>query len=264
MHSQAGNGRGKDWSRHGNKLTERGALTFWRRQRKGLVRTRDKTDRARHTHFLDTSEGRTCQDTGYNRPIEAHLLPGDIRGRDLSRHGIKPTDRGALTSWRHQREVLVKTRNQTDRSRCTYILRHQREGLVKTRNQTDGARHTHFLGIAEGGTYQDMRRNRRSKAHSLPGDGRGRDLSGHEMKPIERGPLTSWIHQREGLVRTRDKTDRSRRTYFLETSEGRTCQDTESNRRSETRSLSGDSRRRDLSGHEKKPTEQGTLTSWRR
>ena len=152
---------------HGNKPTDRGALTFWRRKREELVRTRKETDRARRTHQLAMAEGGTCQDTERKRLTEAHSLPGDGRERDLSGHGKKPIDRGALTGWRRHREGLVRTRKEIDRPRCT-----------------------HFLETEEGGTCQDTERNRPTEAHSLSGDGRGRDLSGHRKKPTDRGALT--------------------------------------------------------------------------
>ena len=304
-------GKGKDVSGHGKKLIEQGALTNWRRQREGLVRARKEKDRARGTHRLEVAEGRTCQDTERNRPSKAHSLSGDGRQRDLSGHGKKKTDRGALTNWRRHRARLVRTRNETDRQRQTHCLetaegeacqdaernrqrkahsptgggrgrdlsghekkpteqgpltpwRRQREGLVRTRKETNRARGTHRLETAQRWTCQDMERNRPSKAHSLSGDGRGRDLSGHEKKPTEQGTLTVWRRQREGLVRTRNKNDRARCTHFLETAEAEPCQDMEGNRQSKAHSLSGDGRGRDLSGHGKKPTGRGTLTNWRR
>ena len=61
-------------SEHGKKSTEQGALTSWKRQREGRLRTQKETDTARGTHILETAE------------------------RDLSGHGKKPTERGALTS----------------------------------------------------------------------------------------------------------------------------------------------------------------------
>ena len=132
VHSPTGNGRGRKLSGHGKELTERGALTSWRRQRKGLVRTQDKTDRSRRTYCLETSEVRSCQDTESNRPIEAHLLPGDIRGRDSSRHGIKPTDRGALTSCDIRgRDLSRHGIKPTERGTLT-PWRWQKEGLVRT------------------------------------------------------------------------------------------------------------------------------------
>ena len=195
-HSQTGDGRGRDLSGHGKKTTYRGALTSWRRQREGLVRTQKETDRPRCTHIpiLETTEGGTCQDTERNRPTEAHSLSGDGRERDLSGHGKKQTDRGALTNCRRQREGLVRTRKETDRPRRTHIL---------------------ILETAEEGTCQDTERKRLTEAHSLSGhhDSRRRDLSGHGKKPTN------------------------------------------------AHSHSGDGRGRNLSGHGKKQTDRGTLTS---
>src|SRR5205807_1350698 len=90
-HSLSGDGRGRDLSGHRKKSTNRGALTLWRRQREGLVRTQKEIDQPRHTHFLETAEGGTCQDMERNRPTEAHSLSGDGRGRDLSGHRKKST-----------------------------------------------------------------------------------------------------------------------------------------------------------------------------
>jgi hypothetical protein len=149
------------------------------------------------------AEGGTCQDTEKTRPSEEHSLSGDSRERDLSDHGKKLTERGALTLWGQQRE-----------------------GLVGTRKEIDQARDTHVLKTAEGGTRQDMERNRPSKGNSLPGDGRG-----------------------GGLVRTWKEADQARGTHQLETTEGGTCQDMGRNRPSEGHSLPGDGGERDLSGH---------------
>ena len=76
----------------------------------------------------------------------------------------------------------------------------------------------------------------RARGHSLSGDDRERDLSGHGNKSADRGALTPWREQREGLVRIQKKSDRARGTHSLETVE------------------------RDLSGHGKKSTDKGVLT----
>ena len=127
--------------------------------REGLVRTQKERESARRTHILETAEGGTCQDTEINRqreahshsgggrgrggtcqdmernrPSEAHPPPGYSRGRDLSGHIKKPTKRGALTSWRRQREGLVRTHKETGQARCTHIL--EREGLVRIQKET--------------------------------------------------------------------------------------------------------------------------------
>ena len=152
-------------SGHGKKLTNRGALTNWRQQREGLVRTRKATNQPRHTHFLETAEGGTFQDMK----------------KKLTNQG-----KGTLTSWRQQRE-----------------------GLVRTWKETDRQRRTHTLETAEGGTCQDTESNQPTEAHSLPRDGRGRDVSGHGKKPTNqgKGTLTSWRQQREELVRTWKEAD---------------------------------------------------------
>ena len=245
------------------KSTEQGALTYWRWQRERLVRTPKEIDRSSHTHELETAEGATCQDTERNRPTELHSLTGDGRGSDLSGHRKKSTDRGALTSWRRQRERLVRTSKEINRLSPT-----------------------HELETAEGATCQDTERNRLTDVHSLPGDGRGSNLSGCRKKSTDRGALTCWRRQRERLVRT-NEVDQPRHTHDLETAEGATCQDTERNRLTEphslpgdgrgsdlsghrkkstdrVHSLAGDSRGSDLSGHRKKSTDRGALTTWRR
>ena len=135
-----------------------------------------------------------------------HSLSGDSIRRALSGDRKRPTSRGALTSWKRHRE-----------------------GLVRTRKRTDRPRRTHQLETASEGACQDTERNRPTEAHSLPGDGRGGDLSGHEKKLTERGALTSWRRHREGLVRTQKEIARAKHTHLLETASGGTCQYTERN-----------------------------------
>jgi len=108
-HSQTGDSRGRDKSGHRKKLTEQGALTNWRPQREGQIRTQKETDQARGTHRLEITERGTSQDMERNQPSEGHPLPGDSRRRDKSGHRNKPTKQGALTLWRQQREGQVRT-----------------------------------------------------------------------------------------------------------------------------------------------------------
>ena len=111
---------------------------------------------------------------------EGHSLSRDGIRRDLSGRGKKPTERSALTSWRQHRE-----------------------GLVRTWKETDRPRRTHCLETAGGGTCQEMERNQLGEADSLPGDGRGKDLSGDGKKPTDRGALTLWRRHWEGHIRAR-------------------------------------------------------------
>src|SRR6266850_1989660 len=140
-----------DKSGHGNNPTERGALTNWRAQTDGQVRTR------------------------IIRPSEGHSLPGERRRTDKSGHGRNPTERGALTTGRAQ----------TD-------------GQVRTRKQSNRARGTHFLESADGRTSQDTETIRPSEGHSLPGERRRTDKSGHRNNLTEQGALTSWRAQTDG------------------------------------------------------------------
>ena len=204
--------------------------------------------RAGPTHFLETVEGRTCQimkrnqlskahsrtgtakggtcqNTGGIRLSEAHSLAGDRRGRGLSGHGKNPTERGALTNWRWQREGLVRTWKASKQTSLTY-WRPQMGGLVRARTETDRRRRAHILETEEVVTYQDMERNRESEVHLRSGDGRGSNLSGHGEKVTDRGALTFWRRQREGLVSTRKRTDQTRHAHFLDIAEYGTCQDT--------------------------------------
>ena len=135
----------------------------------------------------------------------------------MSGHRNNPTDRGTLTSWRRKTE-----------------------GLVRTQKESDRPRHTHSLETANRGTCQDTERIRPTKAHSHPGDGRQkRDLSGHRKNPIDRGSLTDWRRQTEGLVSTLKESDRPRPTHSLKTAD------------------------MDLSAHQINPTNRVPLTSWR-
>ena len=221
--------------------TDRGPLTSWRRKTEGLVRTSKEPDRPRPTHFLETADRATCQDTETIRQTEAHSHPGDGRWRDMSGHRNNLTNRGPLTSWRRQTE-----------------------GLVRTLKQSDQPRPTHFLGTADRGTCQDTETIRPTEAHSLPGDGRQSDLSGHQNNPTNRGPLTNWRRQTEGHVRTPKESDRPRPTHQLESADRATCQDTETIRPTEAHSPTANGRQSDLSGHSKNPTDRGPPTIWRR
>ena len=133
-HSRPRDDRARDLSGHGKKPAEKGTFTNWRRQREGLVRTQRETVRAGCTHVLETAEVETSQDmernrlseahslsgdgrlvrAEINRPSKAYSLPGDGRGMDLSGQGKNLMKRGALTSWRWQREGHVRTRKGTD------------------------------------------------------------------------------------------------------------------------------------------------------
>ena len=103
-----------DKSGHRKNVTEQGALTSWRPQREGQVRTQKESDQARGTHILETTEGGTSQDMERKQLSKGHSHPGDHRRRDKSACRKKVTEKGALTFWRPQREAQVSTQNRSD------------------------------------------------------------------------------------------------------------------------------------------------------
>jgi len=109
-------------SGHRKKPTNQGALTSWRPQRGEHVRIQKETNQPRDTHFLETTEGGTCQDTERNQPTKGHSLPGDHRGRDKLEYRKKPSKQGTLTNWGPQREGQVRTQKETNQPRGTYRL----------------------------------------------------------------------------------------------------------------------------------------------
>ena len=270
-------------SGHRKKSTDRGALTFWRRKREGLVRTRKETNRPRRTHILETASGGTNQhterirprgthqlkmasggtgqDTERIRPSEGHSLPEDGIGRDKSGHRKNPTERGALTNWRQHREGQVRTRKESDRARGTHELETALGGTSQNTERIRPSKGHSHPGDGIGGTSQDMERIRSSKGHSPTEDGIGKDKSGHGKTPTERGALTLWRRHREGQVRTQKESDRARGTHQLETASRGTSQHTKRIRPSKGHSPTGDDIGRDKSGHRKNPTKRGALTS---
>src|SRR5579863_8793849 len=112
------------------------------------------------------AEGGTSQETERKQQSEGHSPTGDRRGRDKSGHGKKAIEQGALTLWRWQRG-----------------------GQVRTWKESDQTRGTHGLEMAEEGTSQDTQIKQLSKGHSLSGDSRGTDKSGHGKKVIKQGAL---------------------------------------------------------------------------
>ena len=74
-----------------------------------------------------------------------------------------------------------------------------RGGQVRTGKESNQLRGTYRLESAEQGTSQDAERWELSKEHSLPGDGRRIDKSGHLKKASEG-------HSHSGDGRWRDKS----------------------------------------------------------
>ena len=62
-HSLSGDSIGRDRSAHRKKATEQEALTPWRLEREGQVRTRKERKIVKATHSLENTLGATIQDT---------------------------------------------------------------------------------------------------------------------------------------------------------------------------------------------------------
>ena len=134
---------------------------------------------------------------------------------------------------------------------------------MRTQKESHRARGTHILETASGGRRQDTKTIPPSEGHSRPGDGIGRDKSGHRSNPTERRALTPWRRHRDRQVRTQKQSHRAMGTHQLETASRETSQDTETIPPSEGHSPTKDGIGRDRSGHKKDPTKQGRLTAWR-
>jgi len=86
-----------------NRASERGTH-FLLSTEGGTIRTPKQTERARGTYFLSSAEEGITQETKTNRASEGHSHTVKHRGRNKSGDRNKPSERGALTSCREQRE----------------------------------------------------------------------------------------------------------------------------------------------------------------
>ena len=244
-------------------MIKQGALTNWRWEMEGQVRTQKESNQARHTYRLETVEGGTSQNMETKQPSKVHLLPGDSRERDKSGQGKKATKQGTLTDWRWQREGPVRTRKESDQVRCTHKLEMGEGGISQDTERKPPSKAHSPTGDSRGRDKSGHRKKVTKQGHSQTGDSRGRDKSGQGKKVTKQGTLTDWRQQREGQVRTQKQSNQARCTHKLEMGEGGTSQDTERKQLSKAHSQTGGSRGRDKSGQGKKVTKQGTLTDWR-
>src|SRR6266850_484063 len=113
-HSLSGERRRTDKSGHGRNPSEQGALTPWKAQTDGQVRTWKEYKRARGTHFLESADGRTSQDMEGIQVSKGHSPTGERRQTDKSGHRRNPSERGALTNWRAQMDRQVRTRKESE------------------------------------------------------------------------------------------------------------------------------------------------------
>jgi hypothetical protein len=153
------------------------------------VRTRKESERTRGTHFLDSPDRRTGEDTERKRASEGHSLPGEHR----------PTDKSG-----HEKQA-------NERARATHELEIPDRRPVRTRKESERTRGTHQLGSAGRRPNEDTERRRASERHSLAGtqtDGQVRTrekseraIEGHSLAG-ERGPTHRWEHGKKVGGRT--------------------------------------------------------------
>jgi hypothetical protein len=72
-------------------------------------RDMERSEGMEDTHTLEGAERGTSEDTKRNRVSEEHSPTRERRREDMSGHGKRASERGALTSWRAQREGQVRT-----------------------------------------------------------------------------------------------------------------------------------------------------------
>ena len=107
VHSRSGDRTERDKLGQGKKSTERGVLTYWRPHREGQVRTqKEKTERDALTNWRPPREGQVRTRRETERARHTHVL--ETTQGDKSGHGKKPTERGTLTNWRPHREGQVR------------------------------------------------------------------------------------------------------------------------------------------------------------
>ena len=143
----------------------KGALTAWRKKKKGKGQDTKAIDRG---GTLTSWRPQTSHVMETKRLEKGHLHSGDRRGRHKSKYRKKTTVQGALTPWRPHREGQVRIRKETTERGALTIWRPQRKGQVRTWRKSNWVRGTHFL------------------------ETRGRNKSGHRKKATGKGTLTNW------------------------------------------------------------------------
>ena len=142
-----------------------------------------------------------------NQASKRHLLSREHRGRDKSGYRKKPSEQGALTSWRAQRGGQVRIQKETDQARSTHFLEMAEGGTSQDMEGEQPSKGCSLPGDPRGRDKWDMEKNQPNKGHSLSGEPRGRDKSGHRKKLAEQWALTDCRPQWEGQVRTQKGSD---------------------------------------------------------
>jgi hypothetical protein len=94
--------------------------------------------RARRTYALDRAEGRASQNDDRKRTSEAHSHSGNSK-REGQIRTAKERGRGrALTSWKAQREELVRIARNREQARSTHILESASAGISQDGERKQG------------------------------------------------------------------------------------------------------------------------------
>ena len=86
------------------------------------MRTQEEGKRARDTHVLESTSGRTSEDKKIRQTSEGHSLPGDHIRRVKLSHRKNVSRRRPLTCCKAQREGQMKKQRASERARGTYRL----------------------------------------------------------------------------------------------------------------------------------------------
>src|SRR6266850_2253219 len=111
-----------DESEYRKNPSKQGALTNWRVWTDRQVRIQKESEQPRGTHFLESTDGWTSQDTERFQVTKGHSPTGEHRQTDKLGHGMNPSDQGALTNWRAQTDRQVRTQKESKQLRGTHIL----------------------------------------------------------------------------------------------------------------------------------------------
>jgi hypothetical protein len=161
-----------------------------------------QSERLRGTHVLESTE--RSQNTKTNRASKGYAPAGEHRGMGKIRRNNRASDRHSLPV--------------------------ERRGWNKSGHGTNRASDRHSLSeSASGGVTRGTETNRTNEGYSLPGERIRKDKSVHADKQSERRVHTNWRSQREAQVTTRNQIEKKRGTHGLESGEGGTSQDTETN-----------------------------------
>jgi hypothetical protein len=123
---------------------------------------------------------------------------------------------------------------------CRIMSEMQRKEEKVRRGTSKCKKTTHILANTQArdkSVYRDQESERYAQTRECRVEEEG--MSKYIKKESEQGPLTPWIAQTEGQVRTRKESKPARGTHVLDSPDGGTSQDKETIRASEGHSPTG-------------------------